>query len=93
MITGRFFAAGADRRIAITILILLAAAIVVPLLNLAVSPASAFYIPSYVVALTGKYLCTHCSLWRSTWSGAIAASSRSAMAPSSRSAAMRWECI
>ena len=57
MITGRFFAAGADRRIAITIFILLAIAIIVPLLNLAVSPTSAFYVPSYVVALTGKYLC------------------------------------
>ncbi|RUX94891.1 urea ABC transporter permease subunit UrtC [Mesorhizobium sp. M7D.F.Ca.US.004.01.2.1] len=57
MITGRFFAAGADSRIAITIFILLAAAIVVPLLNLAVSPANAFYVPSYIVALTGKYLC------------------------------------
>ncbi|MEZ2330831.1 urea ABC transporter permease subunit UrtC [Mesorhizobium sp. RCC_202] len=54
MITQRFF--GAERRIAITIFILLAAAIVVPVLNLAVSPASAFYIPSYMVALTGKYL-------------------------------------
>ena len=57
MITGRFFAAGADRRIAIAIFVLLAAAIIVPLLNLAVSPASAFYIPPYIVALTGKYLC------------------------------------
>ncbi|MEW6632629.1 MAG: urea ABC transporter permease subunit UrtC [Pseudomonadota bacterium] len=55
MITGRFF--GADRRIAITILLLLAAAIIVPLLNLAVSPTGAFYVPSYMVALTGKYLC------------------------------------
>ena len=36
MITGRFFAAGADRRIAITILILLAVAIIVPVLNLVV---------------------------------------------------------
>ena len=35
MITGRFFAAGADRRIAITIFILLAAAIIVPLLKIA----------------------------------------------------------
>ncbi|TIU84256.1 MAG: urea ABC transporter permease subunit UrtC, partial [Mesorhizobium sp.] len=57
MITGRFFAAGADRRIAITIFIILAVAFIVPLLNLAVSPTSAFYVPSYVVALTGKYLC------------------------------------
>ncbi|MER9350886.1 urea ABC transporter permease subunit UrtC [Mesorhizobium sp. M0227] len=57
MITGRFFAAGADRRVAITIFILLAVAVIVPLLNLAVSPTSAFYVPSYIVALTGKYLC------------------------------------
>ncbi|QPC92782.1 urea ABC transporter permease subunit UrtC [Mesorhizobium sp. INR15] len=57
MMSGRFFAAGADRRIAITVLILLAVAIVVPLLNLAVSPTNTFYVPSYIVALTGKYLC------------------------------------
>ncbi|MER9585357.1 urea ABC transporter permease subunit UrtC [Mesorhizobium sp. M0276] len=57
MISGRFFAAGADRRIAITILILLAVAVIGPLLNLAVSPTSAVYVPSYIVALTGKYLC------------------------------------
>ncbi|MBZ9760721.1 urea ABC transporter permease subunit UrtC [Mesorhizobium sp. CA8] len=55
MITQRFF--GADRRIAVMILALLAAAITVPLLNLAVSPQSAFYIPAYIVALVGKYLC------------------------------------
>jgi len=53
--TQRFLAA--DRRIAITIFILLAVAVIVPVLNLAVSPTSAFYIPSYMVALTGKYLC------------------------------------
>ncbi|MDX8529592.1 urea ABC transporter permease subunit UrtC [Mesorhizobium sp. VK25A] len=55
MIAHRFFAA--DRRIGVTIVALLAAAIVVPLLNLAVSPQSAFYIPPYIVALVGKYLC------------------------------------
>ncbi|PBC04880.1 urea ABC transporter permease subunit UrtC [Mesorhizobium sp. WSM3860] len=55
MITQRFFSA--DRRIATTIVILLAAAVIVPLLNLAVSPASAFHIPPYIVALVGKYLC------------------------------------
>ncbi|TGP52878.1 urea ABC transporter permease subunit UrtC [bacterium M00.F.Ca.ET.230.01.1.1] len=55
MITQRFF--GADRRITIAIFMLLAAAVIVPLLNLAVSPQSAFYIPPYIVALTGKYLC------------------------------------
>ncbi|RAZ89741.1 urea ABC transporter permease subunit UrtC [Mesorhizobium hawassense] len=55
MITQRFL--GADRRIAAMILALLAAAVIVPLLNLAVSPQSAFYIPPYIVALVGKYLC------------------------------------
>jgi urea transport system permease protein len=48
---------GAERRIALTILILLAAAVFVPFTNLAVSPSSAFYIPPYILALLGKYLC------------------------------------
>ena len=37
MITGKFFAAGADRRIAITIAILLAVAIIVPIAQPAVA--------------------------------------------------------
>ena len=57
MITGKLFAAGADRRIAITIFILLAIAVIVPLLNLAVPQDSALHIPPYAVALFGKYLC------------------------------------
>jgi urea transport system permease protein len=57
MISGKFFAAGADRRIAITIAILVAIAIVVPVLNIALPPDSALHVPSYMVALTGKYLC------------------------------------
>ncbi|MBU0582745.1 MAG: urea ABC transporter permease subunit UrtC [Alphaproteobacteria bacterium] len=57
MITGKLFAAGADRRIAITITILLAIAIIVPVLNLAVPQNSALHIPPYAVALFGKYLC------------------------------------
>ncbi|WP_442581429.1 urea ABC transporter permease subunit UrtC [Mesorhizobium sp. ASY16-5R] len=57
MISGKFFAAGADRRIAITILILVAIAIIVPVLNIALPPDSALHVPSYMVALTGKYLC------------------------------------
>ncbi len=57
MLTGRFFAAGADRRIAITIAILIAIAIVVPVFNVAMPPDSALHMPSYMVALTGKYLC------------------------------------
>jgi urea transport system permease protein len=57
MITGKLFAAGADRRIAITITILLAIAVIVPVLNLAVPQDSALHIPPYAVALFGKYLC------------------------------------
>ena len=57
MITGRFFASGADRRILLTILVLLAIAVVVPVLNLAVPQSSFFHVPTYMVALVGKYLC------------------------------------
>jgi urea transport system permease protein len=57
MITGRFFAAGADRRILITIAVLLAVAATVPILNIALPPDSALHVPSYLVALVGKYLC------------------------------------
>ena len=37
--------------------ILVVAAILVPLLSLALSPDSAFYLPPYLVQLLGKYLC------------------------------------
>ena len=36
---------------------LIAIAIIVPVLNLAFPPDSALHVPSYMVALTGKYLC------------------------------------
>lgn len=55
MIARRLFSS--DRRIAVTIATLLAAAVIVPVLNLAVPAESAFHVPSYVVALVGKYLC------------------------------------
>lgn len=57
MITGRFFATGADRRVLATILVLLAAAVLVPVLNLAVPQTSMFHVPTFMVALVGKYLC------------------------------------
>ena len=41
----------------ITLAVLLAAGVLVPVLNLAVPEGSAFHVPSYVVALLGKYLC------------------------------------
>ena len=55
MIARRLFSS--DRRIAVTVATLLAAAVIVPILNLAVPADSAFHVPSYVVALVGKYLC------------------------------------
>ncbi len=55
MITGRAF--GSDRRILAVVALILTAAILVPLLSLAVPRDSAFSIPPYIVALLGKYLC------------------------------------
>ena len=69
------------------IAVLAAAAILVPVLHWPVPADSAFHVPAHVVALFGKYLAMPCWRWRSIWSGAIAASSRSATARSSRSAA------
>jgi urea transport system permease protein len=57
MITERFFASTTDRRVVVAIAILVAAAILVPILNLAVPADSAFHVPAYMVALVGKYLC------------------------------------
>jgi urea transport system permease protein len=36
---------------------LLAAAVVIPVLNLATDPSSAWHVPTYIVTLLGKYLC------------------------------------
>ena len=55
MIAARLF--GTDRRILITLVLLVAAAILVPILNLALPADSAFHVPPYMVALVGKYLC------------------------------------
>ena len=55
MIAARLF--GSDRRILITLVLLVAVAIIVPILNLAVPADSAFHVPPYMVALIGKYLC------------------------------------
>jgi urea transport system permease protein len=48
---------GLDRVSIPFLLILAAIAIVVPVLNLAVSPLSAWYVPTYLVSLFGKYIC------------------------------------
>ncbi|RCS24193.1 urea ABC transporter permease subunit UrtC [Phyllobacterium salinisoli] len=55
MIT-RFLAGGLERRINILLAILVAAAVLVPVLHLAVPASSPLHMPTYVVALVGKYL-------------------------------------
>jgi urea transport system permease protein len=57
MMTARFFAGGLTRRVQITIAVLVAIAVLVPVLHLATPRTSAFHVPSYMVALVGKYLC------------------------------------
>ena len=57
MITRKFFAGGFSRRIQITVGILFAVALIVPLLNLLVPESNWFHVPPYLVALVGKYLC------------------------------------
>ncbi|MFN7102519.1 MAG: urea ABC transporter permease subunit UrtC [Pseudorhizobium sp.] len=56
MITGFIFRA-LDGKIVVAIGMLLAAGILVPVLNLLVPPDSAFHIPTYAMSLMGKYLC------------------------------------
>jgi urea transport system permease protein len=46
-----------DRSAVVFLIVLVALAVAVPVLNLLVPPASALHVPTYVVALFGKYLC------------------------------------
>ena len=46
-----------DRASTTFLIVLAAIAVIVPLLNLAVPPTSAWHIPTYLVALWGKYIC------------------------------------
>lgn len=57
MMSSSLFGGGLDRRILGLLAILTSAAVLVPVLNLAVPPTSSFHIPTYAVALLGKYLC------------------------------------
>ncbi|MBH0238606.1 urea ABC transporter permease subunit UrtC [Methylobrevis albus] len=56
MIT-HFILNGLDRRAGIVVALLVAIAILVPVLNLVVPPSSPFHVPGYTLALFGKYLC------------------------------------
>jgi urea transport system permease protein len=46
-----------DRSAMIFLIVVAAIAVAVPILNLAVPQASAFHVPTYLVALFGKYIC------------------------------------
>ena len=56
MMTRRALADGLTWRVALAVLVLAAAAILVPVLNLAVPAGRPLHIPTYVVTLFGKYL-------------------------------------
>ena len=49
--------AGGNRAAAVTVALLLIAAVLVPLLNLATPADAALHVPTYVMSLLGKYLC------------------------------------
>jgi urea transport system permease protein len=56
-VTGHFLIRTIDRGAAIFFVAVVLIAILVPVLNLAVPASSNFYIPTYLVALFGKYAC------------------------------------
>jgi urea transport system permease protein len=55
--TGHILIRSIDRGATVFLLAVILIAILVPLLNLAVPASSAFYVPTYLVALFGKYAC------------------------------------
>jgi urea transport system permease protein len=56
MIFARFLTGGVDRRIGFLVALILIAAVLVPVLHIVVPSSSPFHMPTYMVALTGKYL-------------------------------------
>jgi urea transport system permease protein len=56
MITN-FLVKALDRRVSIALLVILAIAVLVPVLNLAVPEGSPLHVPTYLVTLFGKYAC------------------------------------
>jgi urea transport system permease protein len=56
-VTSHILIRSLDRSAAIFLIVVAAVAILVPILNLAVPPSSALHMPTYLVALFGKYLC------------------------------------
>src|SRR6202035_3057994 len=56
-VTSHFLIRSLDRGALAFIVVVLAIAVLVPFLNLAVPASSAFHLPTYLVALFGKYAC------------------------------------
>ena len=56
MIISRFFIGGFDRRVSLLMTAIAALAIFVPILHLAVPEGTFLHVPTYIVALVGKYL-------------------------------------
>ena len=56
MITN-FLVKALDRRVSIALIVILAIAVLVPVLNLAVPEGSPLHVPTYLVTLFGKYAC------------------------------------
>jgi urea transport system permease protein len=56
MIISRFFMGGFDRRVSLLMAAIAALAIFVPILHLAVPESGFLHVPTYIVALVGKYL-------------------------------------
>src|SRR3974390_3172389 len=50
-------ASGSDRTVTVFVLIILGLAVAVPVFNLALPPEHPFHVPTYLVALWGKYAC------------------------------------
>jgi urea transport system permease protein len=55
--TGHILIRSLDRGAALFLIVIAAIAILVPVLHLALPPASAFHVPTYLVSLFGKYAC------------------------------------
>ncbi len=82
-----------DRTATIFLIALAVIAIAIPVLNLAVPQSSELHIPTYLVALFGKYLCYALLALSIDLIWGYCGISRSVRARSSRSAVTPWACI
>lgn len=82
-----------DLRLGLALAVIFALTVGVPLANLALDPGQAGHVPTYVVALLGKYLCYAILAVALDLVWGYAGSCRWAMARSLPWAVMRWACI